>query len=1210
MAPAYADGVDVSDKIVNRDCEQAIYGWDVTFTPSEGGGGYSWGITHHSEAAGEWKYWDYEGTQLECWNSGSKIPGPNSISQTITNLPNGTYVFGAFVMASNRQGAVANDPQDYLNIQGCYMFANGDSISVGTNAWSNNEWCHTRKFNVATQVTDGTLKIGMGMDETTNASWLGFDNAKLFYYGDASLEDALLQMRQHDVEVDIQIADTLKPYPMSLEASTELRKMCALGQKATTIEELGNAEDSIRTSCMHARNSIASFQKLVDLVNTGNEICAQEWDEAVADAVAELKAMCEETSKDLKNHIILNDDVAGIITNLNELISQVRISDVWEAIDQLATFINEPDAISEDNPCFGLTSHPGFGDANGQIPESQIALLEAIYNEADEALAKVEEGTMTAADAYAYNDKIQNAVNRCIASANKSITLPYTYITIPSEDDPNVPYRFTGSRAQIVNQTYLRNWFHQECLGNPNNTSGNIRYESPTFYLDRAYDYITIYADHTTFEIIVSENDGPEFCIGEMYIYDAEGNELLTSADQLSSYSSSISDSEKDPARMLDRNVTTFWYSRWNVQVPGYGPHEMTIGFPEPISNFRFILENYWQQYRLSSIPTQITIVGHSSAQMDLIRTIKEAENSFNYPNGNSIGCYSFDQAAFNKAIADAKAILNDSNSTEEQLYAAADKLRDWFEQLKALSFTAPEEGKAYCISCAYNPFLTSQSKVKNITLNLTDSTAAWGNADPTDPNQLFTFEPTVTESGSIAYYIKNEATGLYLGRSWVSWDEIIPLVQTKEETTPYELLQYDATLRALNLHVLGAQSYCILHPGGHNNGSGASGVIRNYKNESPSRSVWFVQEMETLPATIKLADNDINGCHHFPVGSKYFTFTADKDCAFTDFTLYDDCHRKISFTAIQTANSITVSLPSVYADFNFSFDNKEGVAQVVVDKAEKPVDDQTAYKALENAYLSALMDYQEGTEVGCIKSLSDYDKAIANAEELLENGGSDEALKSAAEAITAAVNGLELVQPTAGESYFIVSAYEPFMTNMFMEMAMCYLPTGKCPGWTYFYPEQDIYQWTFEPADTLNAWYLKNVASGLYMGYTTNAGSVNIGLTEEPQARYILVPRPNGAINIRCIEEGCDPNKTLLHPRYHNNGVAAFGVIMNYQNESPSRSEWYIRPLSYRTAIDDVIVDETQQPVVGGIFDLTGRRVAKPTKGLYIINGQKVLIK
>ena len=44
---------------------------------------------------------------------------------------------------------------------------------------------------------------------------------------------------------------------------------------------------------------------------------------------------------------------------------------------------------------------------------------------------------------------------------------------------------------------------------------------------------------------------------------------------------------------------------------------------------------------------------------------------------------------------------------------------------------------------------------------------------------------------------------------------------------------------------------------------------------------------------------------------------------------------------------------------------------------------------------------------------------------------------------------------------------------------------------------------------------------------------------------------------------------------------------------------------------IESIVAGEsTATGVANGIFNLSGQRVSKPTKGLYIINGKKVLVK
>ena len=45
-------------------------------------------------------------------------------------------------------------------------------------------------------------------------------------------------------------------------------------------------------------------------------------------------------------------------------------------------------------------------------------------------------------------------------------------------------------------------------------------------------------------------------------------------------------------------------------------------------------------------------------------------------------------------------------------------------------------------------------------------------------------------------------------------------------------------------------------------------------------------------------------------------------------------------------------------------------------------------------------------------------------------------------------------------------------------------------------------------------------------------------------------------------------------------------------------------------TGVEDIVAEEPTSQTVQGIYDLMGRRVEVPSKGIYIVNGKKVLFK
>ena len=71
-------------------------------------------------------------------------------------------------------------------------------------------------------------------------------------------------------------------------------------------------------------------------------------------------------------------------------------------------------------------------------------------------------------------------------------------------------------------------------------------------------------------------------------------------------------------------------------------------------------------------------------------------------------------------------------------------------------------------------------------------------------------------------------------------------------------------------------------------------------------------------------------------------------------------------------------------------------------------------------------------------------------------------------------------------------------------------------------------------------------------------------------------------------------------------NGKAYFKVLTS---EVPANAPALGFDLGEGTTAIDGVRSQTEE-VREGIFDLSGRRVANPTKGLYIVNGKKVIIK
>ena len=189
---------DVTSKLLNSDMERGVLGWDIAFDGSD-----IWKKTTKNQA-NQPSYYGMHNACLEVWKSNAEPVTNSTISQTLKNLPNGTYVFGAYMAATDQSKEETREL-----IEGVSIFANETAVPVATNGVQNMDtiWAHSAKFNVAATVTDGTLKVGVNVLETS-ASFIVMDNATLYYFGEMGPDAALDAMAKIDMAEMVAIADT------------------------------------------------------------------------------------------------------------------------------------------------------------------------------------------------------------------------------------------------------------------------------------------------------------------------------------------------------------------------------------------------------------------------------------------------------------------------------------------------------------------------------------------------------------------------------------------------------------------------------------------------------------------------------------------------------------------------------------------------------------------------------------------------------------------------------------------------------------------------------------------------------------------------------------------------------------------------------------------------------------------------------------------
>lgn len=116
----------------------------------------------------------FNGYFIEQWkasSSGSEAMLDDiSIEQTLTSLPNGTYLFSAAVIACQQSGDTPTS-----NLSGVTLFAGDDEVNCATDNGV------PARFYALAAVSDGTLKVGLRV-VNTNCNWVAWDNAQLLFY--------------------------------------------------------------------------------------------------------------------------------------------------------------------------------------------------------------------------------------------------------------------------------------------------------------------------------------------------------------------------------------------------------------------------------------------------------------------------------------------------------------------------------------------------------------------------------------------------------------------------------------------------------------------------------------------------------------------------------------------------------------------------------------------------------------------------------------------------------------------------------------------------------------------------------------------------------------------------------------------------------------------------------------------------------------------
>ena len=1170
MASFAQEPQDFTSKLWNHDFEKGVNGWDIVADQ------HNWyqGVKGDAKAPG---YHGFNNICLENWKSAGSGVTDNEVSQTVTDLPDGMYVFGAYMLATNDSWEESID-----QIQGVYMFANEQEIPVATHRVEgmDEKWAHTAKFNVAVRVTGGTLKVGIRC-ESTNASFICMDNATLWYFGEnMEAGDALDEMARIDMKRSVAIADTCVVLKMNVDTLAYLNRTVEAAKALTKAEDAYLADEEIYWGMRLARKSAADYKGLADALAVAKEAAAKEWsgNEETAAALEVLDSLIAAADVEYEEGKANRAEIEIMKSDLNEATALLELDSCYILLELY-------DSILYNLP---------VGEAMGEYTDKDAEQIAYALDEVRMLLGEVIEGESPAAYAKEECGKLFDKIDYVLAH-------PITFTEFPI---------VIGKSQTAVAGKYLLD-------GCTLNKDGLVEYKSPLYTFEYSLSKIRFIVKGMGDNYY--QNGYPYFAASGFEMFDANNEPIEITSDMISSNAdhNALNPDKIDGEGLdglLDGDPATYFHSAWQN-----GPkewHYLEVELPEGQYNafsFKFISRQSWP----GQLPSELEIVHVTDVMDELLDIVTEA-NQLNPYQGTAPGFYNVDVTGYREALAHAEAAIAD-NAPQNELEAAYEALKEELEKVQAAGRVMPDPEKTYRVVTTRNDFITKQGLVKGLTIYTGDPLKPnwlwWETMDASNDMQEFMFEAVENDEGKDYYAIKHASTGMYLG-------DLYDIDGNRVNNC------FGLTADRKDLFELQSQGYGqfaivrggMIHMGSHNSGNGTTASTVLYPSGPNDWSSWWIRELVTLPHDAKSVSEESfkSETLAFYQGVNFITLTADKECAFENLVVCDVLGNELPVAQVNVSGATAaVMLDGVMVDaLMFSFANAGGVETVTVNATVSKLSNlQAAYdKALAVAPV-----YGDG--VGQVSDLLMYDNAIAAAEEILFFGASDEEIAAAITALEDAVAGLVYNQPVAGQEYFIISSV-PFFDKWGAEMVV--YAKDNLVYWGYWNINDMNQRWKFVDCGELKngvpAYYLMNVGTDSYLSpRPDNNGQLSLVEDTAATVPWDIRPLKDGKVSIG--DTRYDNGRWSMNPMNHKDGTGAYshGTMFTWTNTDVScgmyivTAEKVIEDFKALLGFEDdiEIVEMPETSTVKGTFDLFGRRIETPvTTGIYIVDGKKRVIK
>lgn len=580
---SWAEIKDVTSLLANPKGDDSLTGWQTTSATPVQGIGNAWKITQAYDETlyGRWGFWGFQAPSFECWGS---FPGATSLTQTISGLKNGTYVFGAYALALHGESQT-------------FLFANQASVKIASKgdpfAYAANPEAHAVRVYVTTQVTDGTLTVGVRSMDTNEACWVMVDNFCLYYGGEASKEQTLLALRASDVETVKAQARALQSSSISEEAYADLGKALDAAT-VTSPAQCDASEEGIRRAMCQAGISADRFLPLTAQLKEAEMVASKKWSDEVSESLKTLNTTIKDTKGSLAAHTIKDADVKGLCTQLKEQTKKIHLDELFTILKELEKRIS--DYKSTPSTAYYLPS------------------LQSLYDRASTYKNQLKAGTVSMEPANAFVAKMKMDMALCRTTDAGTLTIPAHCILLADPEDSSKAYVHWRQNSDILRQPVILQSRFATTLGGEN--AMGVRVESPWIHSTEPCKELLLTVLHTCCDQMPGhygtrdalQDDGPYFGIHELYIFDKEGKRVALKAENFQS-------NAKEPNQgtyggLVDNNLDKEFYSRWTSEAKGTGAHTLSVTLPEPMYDFKIAIEETWKSSQVADMPTELYITG------------------------------------------------------------------------------------------------------------------------------------------------------------------------------------------------------------------------------------------------------------------------------------------------------------------------------------------------------------------------------------------------------------------------------------------------------------------------------------------------------------------------------------------------------------------------------------------------------------------------